>query len=97
MGVLTYELLVGFPPFVAENTTVAAAAALSHVFAGQGAGAPFVAAHATAKTLSFPASVSPAARNFISQALADRPEDRPTVVELLQHPWLRRAAQVTPF
>ncbi|KAG2499662.1 hypothetical protein HYH03_002599 [Edaphochlamys debaryana] len=72
VGVLAYELLVGFPPVV---TTSAGAGV-------QG----FDNAH-----LSFPASVSAAARDFISWALALRPEERPTVHQLKSHPWLKAA------
>ncbi|KAG2447323.1 hypothetical protein HYH02_007653 [Chlamydomonas schloesseri] len=85
-GVLAYELLVGFPPFVTDN-------------GGQpqppqagGAGADFL-AQCTRKTLSFPASMSQGAREFISWALAEDPQERPTSVELLNHSWLRRALQ----
>ncbi|KAG2491852.1 hypothetical protein HYH03_009808 [Edaphochlamys debaryana] len=86
VGVLAYELLVGFPPFVAENR-------------GQGhpghdsAGAAFLAAFATRKTLSFPSSASAGARDFISAALAERPEERPTAQALLRHAWLTAALE----
>ncbi|GFR47792.1 hypothetical protein Agub_g9299, partial [Astrephomene gubernaculifera] len=99
VGVLAYELLVGFPPFVADpaaTATAAAAAAAHHHHHPQAgtaaAAASFLAANATCKSLSFPASTSSAARDFIRRALAERPEDRPTAQQLLQHPWLRRAA-----
>ncbi|KXZ55740.1 hypothetical protein GPECTOR_2g1290 [Gonium pectorale] len=60
-GVLAYELLLGFPPFLDEQSGVA---------------------------LSFPSSMSPGARDFISLALAERPEDRPTAPHLSRHPWI---------
>ncbi|KXZ55778.1 hypothetical protein GPECTOR_2g1328 [Gonium pectorale] len=85
-GVLTYELLVGFPPFVADTQQ-------HQQHASGAAPSPFLSAHATRASLSFPASMSAGARDFISLALAERPEERPTAVELLQHPWMRRALQ----
>ncbi|GLI68363.1 hypothetical protein VaNZ11_012766, partial [Volvox africanus] len=42
------------------------------------------------RALTFPASISPLAREFISAALADHPEDRPTARQLLQHPWMQQ-------
>ncbi|KAG2499661.1 hypothetical protein HYH03_002598 [Edaphochlamys debaryana] len=77
VGVLAYELLVGFPPVV---TTSAGAGV-------QG----FDNAH-----LSFPASVSTAARDFIASALAPYPEDRPTARELKAHPWLASTGRSSP-
>ncbi|PNG68236.1 Aurora kinase B, partial [Tetrabaena socialis] len=79
-GVLAYELLVGFPPFVSDHSGGGGPQGTT--------GAAFLAAHATRKSLSFPASTSPAARDFISLALAERPEERPTSRALLHHPWL---------
>ncbi len=83
VGILAYELLVGFPPALrldapsGRSTTDCAAGAASSTDA-----------------ISFPSSVSPAARDFISQALALRPEDRPTVQQLRAHPWMRAAARL---
>ncbi|EFJ46034.1 hypothetical protein VOLCADRAFT_121093 [Volvox carteri f. nagariensis] len=80
-GVLAYELLVGFAPFVGERpqapttTTHAAVGPISPKFAG-------------GKNMSFPSSTSPHARDFISLALAEAPEDRPTSLQLSRHPWL---------
>ncbi|GFR52006.1 hypothetical protein Agub_g14429 [Astrephomene gubernaculifera] len=103
VGVLAYELLVGFPPFVADpaaTATAAAAAAAHHHHHPQAgtaaAAASFLAANATCKSLSFPASTSSAARDFIRRALAERPEDRPTAQQLLQHPWLAAGAASVP-
>ncbi|GFR49846.1 hypothetical protein Agub_g11946 [Astrephomene gubernaculifera] len=67
VGVLAYELLVGFPPLVGEGAN----------------GGSF--------NLSFPASVSPGGRDFITSALAPHPEERPTVLQLRNHPWLQAA------
>ena len=79
-GVLAYELLVGFPPFVTDNAT------------HPGNENMFLAKHANSKTLSFPVSTSPGAREFISWALADDPEERPTALQMKNHPWLAAAA-----
>ncbi|KAG2491819.1 hypothetical protein HYH03_009776 [Edaphochlamys debaryana] len=92
VGVLAYELLVGFPPFVADNSA-GGAAGQPQASGPDSAGAAFLAAHATRKTLSFPASVSETARDFISAALAERPEERPTAQALMQHAWLKKALQ----
>ncbi|KAG2434150.1 hypothetical protein HXX76_007877 [Chlamydomonas incerta] len=79
-GVLGYELLVGFPPFVNDSAT------------HPGADNTFLAKHANSKTLSFPSSTSPGAREFISWALAEDPEERPTALQMKNHPWLAAAA-----
>ncbi|KAG2494938.1 hypothetical protein HYH03_006873 [Edaphochlamys debaryana] len=79
VGVLAYELMVGFPPVVAPAPA-----------AGSTAG--FVRSEMTAAALHFPASVPPLARAFITAALAPDPADRPTAAALLQHPWLQEAA-----
>ncbi|GLI60951.1 hypothetical protein VaNZ11_003201 [Volvox africanus] len=63
VGVLVYELLVGFPPMTAGNG-------------------------AAARCLSFPSSVSAGARDFITAALSQLPEERPTVRQLRCHPWM---------
>jgi len=39
--------------------------------------------------LTYPSSVSEMARSFISSCLRKHSGDRPTVVEMLQHPWIR--------
>ncbi|KXZ50268.1 hypothetical protein GPECTOR_17g907 [Gonium pectorale] len=79
VGVLAYEMLVGFPPVLTATTKGAAGAQDP----GRSGATP---------QLSFPASVSAAARDFISSALALRPEDRPTVQQLRAHPWMTGAA-----
>ncbi|GIL62158.1 hypothetical protein Vafri_16424 [Volvox africanus] len=63
VGVLVYELLVGFPPMVMGNG-------------------------AAARPLTFPSSLSAGARDFITAALAQQPEERPTVRQLRCHPWM---------
>ncbi|KXZ50269.1 hypothetical protein GPECTOR_17g908 [Gonium pectorale] len=79
VGVLAYEMLVGFPPVLTAATK-------------GGAGAPDSGRSGATPQLSFPASVSAAARDFITSALALRPEDRPTVQQLRAHPWMTGAA-----
>ena len=39
--------------------------------------------------VTYPASISEMARSFISSCLRKHSGDRPTVVELLQHPWIQ--------
>ncbi|GLC41476.1 hypothetical protein PLESTF_000285800 [Pleodorina starrii] len=87
VGVLSYSLLVGFMPFpgglpAARPQAAAAAAATTAT-----------AAAAAEPSLAFPSSVSPEARGFVESCLRLRPEDRPTIGELLQHPWVRGAAR----
>ncbi|EFJ48347.1 hypothetical protein VOLCADRAFT_81108 [Volvox carteri f. nagariensis] len=48
----------------------------------------FMATAASTRTLHFPASLSPASRDFILATLCDDPGDRPTAQELLRHPWI---------
>ncbi|KAG2494941.1 hypothetical protein HYH03_006876 [Edaphochlamys debaryana] len=79
VGVLAYELMVGFPPVVAPAPA-----------AGSTAG--FVRSEMTAAALHFPASVPPLARAFITAALAPDPADRPTASALLQHAWILAVA-----
>lgn len=69
VGVLTYELLVGFPPFFDQTRQVTEDRIRSSV--------PM-----------FPAGMTEEARSFILSALAKRPEERPTMLELLHNPWL---------
>ncbi|GFR47820.1 hypothetical protein Agub_g9597 [Astrephomene gubernaculifera] len=89
VGVLAYELLVGFPPVVAmphapkQGTNASAADTVMN---------DFVQNEMTAAALHFPASVPPAARSFVLSALATDPRERPTAAQLMQHPWLQAAA-----
>ncbi|GIL86192.1 hypothetical protein Vretimale_13760 [Volvox reticuliferus] len=67
-----------------------------------GSGAAFAATPAASttcrsRTLTFPPSTSPLARDFITAALADRPEDRPTARQLLQHPWMQQPPAPSSF
>ncbi|KXZ45824.1 hypothetical protein GPECTOR_50g618 [Gonium pectorale] len=81
VGVLAYEMLVGFPPFVSNSAGDDGGGTRQGV-------AAFMAEQATRKSLRFPASVSAAAKDFIMATLAENPGDRPTAQQLLKHPWL---------
>eukprot|EP00798_Chlamydomonas_sp_ICE-L_P015342 gene15342-21429_t len=69
LGVLTYEMLVGFPPFFdhhRKNTEERI--------------------HNT--TPSYPASLSEDARTFLVKSLSKNVAERPTIHEMLHHPWV---------
>ncbi|EFJ47068.1 hypothetical protein VOLCADRAFT_61773 [Volvox carteri f. nagariensis] len=93
VGVLSYEMLVGFPPFINNNYNSGdfsghgGAAGGSSGGGGGGGGRP------SPRELCFPHFVSAGGRDFISCALAERPGDRPTAVQLLRHPWLKHAVR----
>ncbi|KAG2487001.1 hypothetical protein HYH03_014373 [Edaphochlamys debaryana] len=70
VGVVTYELLTGLPPYASECRYQAEARILA------------------AQPPPFPYFLSPMARDFIQRALSPAPLDRPTVRQLLQHPWI---------
>ncbi|KAG2439663.1 hypothetical protein HXX76_005013 [Chlamydomonas incerta] len=96
VGVLAYELLVGFPPLLASSDKEAAvptsAAAADHQqVLGVSTTTGLDITQLNQGALPFPASVSALARDFIRSALAEVPGDRPTVQGLLQHGWLVRA------
>ena len=40
-------------------------------------------------TPEFPEKMTELAKSFICQALKKHPGDRPTVIEMLHHPWIR--------
>ncbi|KAG2426078.1 hypothetical protein HXX76_013266 [Chlamydomonas incerta] len=83
LGVLMYQLLVGFTPFPAGPPAPAATAA------GRAAGAAATAEPADA--LRFPSSVSEPARAFVRACLQLHPGDRPTVPQLMQHEWILKS------
>ncbi|KAG2502238.1 hypothetical protein HYH03_000724 [Edaphochlamys debaryana] len=91
VGVLAYELLVGFPPFVSDNN----AAPEEHHALPNASVAAFMAEQATRRTLRFPASTSAAAKDFIMATLAEASGDRPTAQQLLKHPWLFKVARAS--
>ncbi|KAG1671714.1 hypothetical protein FOA52_007506 [Chlamydomonas sp. UWO 241] len=70
VGVLTYELLVGFPPFNDKQR-----AAIEHKIRQD--------------TPRFPSTMTELVRNFILKTLQKDALERPTIHELLTHPWIR--------
>lgn len=81
LGVLLYELLVGFVPFPCGTPQAGRAAAY-------GPRASSSARREPADELCFPSSVGEPARAFIRACLQLNPADRPTVRELRQHEWV---------
>ncbi|GLC44089.1 hypothetical protein PLESTB_000930600 [Pleodorina starrii] len=71
VGVLTYELLVGFPPFFDQSRTSTEDRIVHSMPA-------------------FPAGMSDEAKAFISSALSKHANERPTILEMLHHPWIAR-------
>ncbi|KAG2491654.1 hypothetical protein HYH03_010024 [Edaphochlamys debaryana] len=85
LGVLSYELLVGFTPLPDPLSLPKEMEGCSH-------SAP------ARRVLLFPGGCSEEARDFIRSCLADSPDERPTTRQLAVHPWLmaalgRRAAR----
>jgi len=77
-GVLTYELLVGLPPFSDKQRTM-------------------VEDKIRQEMPKFPPKMSELAKDFITQALEKDPLARPTVMDMINHKWirtLRRSASV---
>lgn len=70
MGVLAYELLVGFPPFNDKQRSA-------------------IEDKIRTSAPRFPTSMSDVAKNFILKALQKDALERPTIMELLAHPWIR--------
>lgn len=104
LGVMLYELLVGFTPVVAPVRRAAqhvaqppavvgpiasAAGSRGEIAAAAGSVSDFVTAEMSPATLHFPSSVSAPARAFITWALQADPRDRPTAKQLLLHPWIQ--------
>ncbi|GFR43552.1 hypothetical protein Agub_g4645 [Astrephomene gubernaculifera] len=71
VGVLTYELLVGFPPFFDQSRTSTEDRIVHSMPA-------------------FPAGMSEEAKAFVSVALSKHAAERPTILEMLHHPWIAR-------
>ncbi|GIL86239.1 hypothetical protein Vretimale_13767 [Volvox reticuliferus] len=94
VGVLAYELMVGFPPVV--MSTVPGNPAATSGGPNDDSVTGFVRSHMNSASLHFPASVPHVARAFVLAALAPDPLERPTAAQLLQHPWLRPMATVAP-
>eukprot|EP00195_Chlamydomonas_chlamydogama_P005012 CAMPEP_0202904904 /NCGR_PEP_ID=MMETSP1392-20130828/31716_1 /ASSEMBLY_ACC=CAM_ASM_000868 /TAXON_ID=225041 /ORGANISM="Chlamydomonas chlamydogama, Strain SAG 11-48b" /LENGTH=588 /DNA_ID=CAMNT_0049592773 /DNA_START=178 /DNA_END=1944 /DNA_ORIENTATION=- len=70
VGVLTYELLVGFPPFNDKQRSA-------------------IEEKIRVEAPRFPSSMSELARNFIQRTLQKDALERPTIIELLAHPWIK--------
>ncbi|GIM09673.1 hypothetical protein Vretimale_13525 [Volvox reticuliferus] len=70
VGIVTFELLTGLPPFASDCRYQAESRICSSL--------PPI----------FPHSISPMARDFILRALAPIPGDRPTIRQLMEHPWI---------
>ncbi|GLI62788.1 hypothetical protein VaNZ11_005536 [Volvox africanus] len=70
VGIVTFELLSGLPPFASDCRYQAESRICSSL--------PPI----------FPHSISPMARDFILRALAPIPGDRPTIRQLIDHPWI---------
>ncbi|GIL53916.1 hypothetical protein Vafri_9498 [Volvox africanus] len=94
VGVLAYELMVGFPPVVMSAGS-GNPAATSDVLDDNSVDV-FVRSHMNSASLHFPASVPHVARAFVLAALASDPLERPTAAQLLQHPWLQKKPDVEP-
>ncbi|KAG2443640.1 hypothetical protein HXX76_001990 [Chlamydomonas incerta] len=77
LGVLVYDMLVGFTPFPSR---------LSRLREQAGGGEP-------ADQLHFPSSVGEPARAFVRACLRWHPEDRPTVRQLRQYEWVTKALE----
>ncbi|GIL86215.1 hypothetical protein Vretifemale_14603 [Volvox reticuliferus] len=90
-GVLAYELLVGFAPFIGDQPFQISATATKGTddWDGNLGGA----VQAARKVVNFPSFISAHGRDFIRLALAERPEERPTALQLSRHPWLAAAMQ----
>ncbi|KXZ50427.1 hypothetical protein GPECTOR_16g601 [Gonium pectorale] len=78
VGILAFEMLVGFPPCIQLPCGRRVSAAADAGVAG----------------LSFPNFVSAGGQDFITLALAERAGDRPTAAQLLRHPWLKHAVRI---
>ena len=101
VGVLAYELVTGRPPF--EGTQgggggggeegrekgSAAAAAAPPVTVGHGGHEAATASRVLySDAIRLPPSLGPEWASFVKLALKKRPDERPSAVELLEHPWL---------
>ncbi|SCU97829.1 LAFA_0G13564g1_1 [Lachancea sp. 'fantastica'] len=75
LGVVTYTLLCGYSPFVAES----AEGFLEECTSGR---------YPVTFHKPYWSSISEEAQDFILQALTVDPFQRPTAVQLLQHPWI---------
>ncbi|KAG1654074.1 hypothetical protein FOA52_012056 [Chlamydomonas sp. UWO 241] len=70
VGVLTYELVVGFPPFYDKQRSA-------------------IEAKIRTEVPRFPTTMSELCRNFVLQSLQKDAVNRPTILDLLSHPWVK--------
>ncbi|KAG2443699.1 hypothetical protein HXX76_002047 [Chlamydomonas incerta] len=99
LGVLMYELLVGFVPFpcgpprACRAGCATAAAGAAATAAGETESDGSSGSSEPADELRFPTSVSEPARAFVRACLRLHPGDRPTVRQLRQHEWVTKALE----
>jgi serine/threonine protein kinase len=74
LGATTYDLLVGHAPYQDEDETLTREQERAALLAG--------------KKVGYPTWMSDAAVTFLKAALRNEPDSRPSVQELLRHPWL---------
>ncbi|XP_070557910.1 MAP kinase-activated protein kinase 2-like isoform X2 [Ptychodera flava] len=83
LGVITYILLCGFPPFYSNHGMAISPGMKKRIRNGQ---------------YEFPkpewTNVSDEAKDLIRQLLKTDPNDRMTITEFMQHPWVKRASEV---
>lgn len=76
LGVLLYRMLVGRPPFMAEN---------GHDLMEK----------VTSGTFPEPEGINPRAVDLIHRILQPDPEARPSIAEIVKHPWIRAEAEMS--
>ena len=81
VGVLTYEMLVGKPPFVHDPADTEMHKLMTRIARG--------------KPAMPPGMLSDAACDLVLRLMDCDPENRPTAVEVLQHPWVVELAGAT--
>lgn len=76
VGVMLYFMLAGNPPFFSDNYRDTIKQIMNYKFDMQ-----------SERWM----NISPEGRDLISKLMAFRPEDRPTALEAISHPWFKRA------
>lgn len=86
LGVLTYELIVGYAPFTPKDKVDDKKQMQKKLEK-----------NILKNSIEFPSHVSPEARNLIQACLEKKPNDRPSCEEALQHAWfLGNGCSFTP-